>query len=253
MSDPGVAVVIEDDPDVRHLMDAVLRQSGFEVYSVEEGREGVKAARGNDPTIVTLDVGLPDMDGYEVLRQIRQFSNCYIIMITALRDEIDMLTALNSGADDYLTKPFRPRELRARITAMLRRPRPQMEQSPPAAAQATGQADGAAVLKCNGITLFPQIRSATVEGREVNLTRSEFDLLHELLLHAGTVRTKADLVRAVRGEYYGEDTYISEADERAVDVHIGNLRRKLGEDVKQPRRLLTVRGVGYRVVPGARM
>ncbi|WP_026535838.1 response regulator transcription factor [Arthrobacter sp. H14] len=244
MSDPGVAVVIEDDPDLRHLMDAVLRQSGFEVYSVDEGREGVKAARSYEPTIVTLDIGLPDMDGYEVLRQIRQFSNCYIIMITAMRDEIDMLTALNSGADDYLTKPFRPRELRARIAAMLRRPRPQMEQNPP------GAADGD-VLECNGITLVRKMRSITVEGRELSLTRSEFDLIHELLLHAGTVRTKADLVRAVRGEYYREDTYISEADERAVDVHIGNLRRKLGEDAKQPRRVLTVRGIGYRVPPGA--
>ena len=118
MSDPGVAVVIEDDADVRNLVGAVLRQSGFDVHVAPEGRAGVNLVREHEATVVTVDVGLPDIDGYEVLRRIRNFSNCYVVMLTSRGDELDTLTALQSGADDYLTKPFRPRELRARIAAM---------------------------------------------------------------------------------------------------------------------------------------
>jgi two-component system OmpR family response regulator len=267
VSDPGVAVVIEDDTDVRNLVAAVLRQSGFEVHVAPSGREGVELVRAHDATVVTIDVGLPDIDGYEVLRRIRGSSNCYVVMLTSRGDELDTLTALQSGADDYVTKPFRPRELRARIAAMLRRPRVAPEPlaaavpaavhpfaaqptAPPSpVAAAAPPADPTPILEHNGLVLNAAARTAAVDGRDLPLTRSEFDLLNEMLRSNGSVRTKADLVRVVRGDYYGEDTYISDSDERAIEVHIGNLRRKLQEDPKNPRWLQTVRGVGYRLTP----
>jgi two-component system OmpR family response regulator len=260
VSDPGVAVVIEDDADVRNLVGAVLRQSGFEVHVAPEGRAGVELVRLHDATVVTVDVGLPDIDGYEVLRRIRNFSTCYVVMLTSRGDELDTLTALQSGADDYLTKPFRPRELRARIAAMLRRPRAEPEEASAAVAPAVVapaapgvpaavRAVPSPVLEHNGLALNASARTVTVDGRDLLLTRSEFDLLHEMLRSNGAVRTKSDLVRVVRGDYYGEDTYISDSDERAIEVHVGNLRRKLEEDPKSPRWLQTVRGVGYRLTP----
>ncbi|MGV0111081.1 response regulator transcription factor [Arthrobacter sp. CP30] len=255
MSDPGVAVVIEDDADVRNLVSAVLRQSGFDVHVAPEGKSGVDLVRQHEATVVTVDVGLPDIDGYEVLRRIRNFSNCYVVMLTSRGDELDTLTALQSGADDYLTKPFRPRELRARIAAMLRRPRA-VPETPSAvvvpatpAVQAAASAAPSSVLQHNGLALDASARTVVVDGRDLLLTRSEFDLLHEMLRSNGAVRTKSDLVRVVRGDYYGEDTYISDSDERAIEVHVGNLRRKLEEDPKSPRWLQTVRGVGYRLTP----
>lgn len=244
MTDLGVAVVVEDDADVRNLVEAVLRQAGFEVHSASEGREGVEVVRREDAQVVTLDVGLPDIDGFEVLRRIRQFSDAYVVMLTARTDELDTLTALHTGADDFLTKPFRPRELRARVAAMMRRPR---RETGGAVAAPPPAPDN--VLRHNGLSLNPEMRSVTVDGEPLSLTRSEFDLLHALLKGAGAVRSKTDLVRVVRGEYYRADAYISDSDERAVEVHIGNLRRKLGEDAVQPRWLQTVRGVGYRLAP----
>ncbi|MHA7279180.1 response regulator transcription factor [Arthrobacter sp. MDT2-2] len=260
MSDPGVAVVIEDDADVRNLVAAVLRQSGFDVHVAPSGRAGVDLVREHDATVVTVDVGLPDIDGYEVLRRIRSSSNCYVVMLTSRGDELDTLTALQLGADDYLTKPFRPRELRARIAAMLRRPRAVPEPvgvahagtAAPAVAVAAPSApvsEASSSLEHNGLVLNAAARTVLLDGADLPLTRSEFDLLHEMLKSNGAVRTKADLVRVVRGDYYGEDAYISDSDERAIEVHIGNLRRKLDEDPKNPRWLQTVRGVGYRLTP----
>ncbi len=247
MGEQGTAVVIEDDEDVRNLLSAVLQQSGFEVRSGATGREGVSAVRGNSPTVVTLDVGLPDIDGFEVLRRIRAFSDCYVIMLTARADELDTLMALQSGADDFLTKPFRPRELRARVAAMLRRPREAGGQA--GGSPESGTAPQPPVLRHNGLVLHQETRTARLFDDEISLTRSEFDLLHDLMRGAGSVRTKADLVRVVRGEHYREAAYVSDVDERAVEVHIGNLRRKLREDPRQPRWLVTVRGVGYRLAP----
>jgi DNA-binding response OmpR family regulator len=232
--------------------------------------------------VITLDVGLPDIDGFEVLRRIRQFSDAYVVMLSGRDEELDTITALQGGADDYLIKPFRPRELRARISAMMRRPRqadvPEGSGAPyvgavagagavPGAGQPAGaapearadqnsgfaldpvQSEGGEVLRHNGLVLNIATRTVLMSGTELVLTRSEFDLLHELLRGIGAVRTRADLVRVVRGEHYQDDTYISGADERAVEVHIGNLRRKLGEDPQDPRWLITVRGVGYRRAP----
>lgn len=253
MTELGVAVVVEDDEDVRHLVEAVLSQAGFEVHSAADGREGVDVVRRLEAAVVTLDVGLPDMDGFEVLRRIRQFSDAYVVMLTARTDELDTLTALHTGADDFMTKPFRPRELRARVAAMMRRPRQDTiggaHQPVVAAASAIPAAPQDSVLRHNGLALNPDSRTVVVDGLPASLTRSEFDLLHALLKGAGAVRSKTDLVRVVRGEYYRADAYIGESDERAVEVHIGNLRRKLREDPLQPRWLQTIRGVGYRLAP----
>ncbi|WP_180987437.1 response regulator transcription factor [Arthrobacter sp. AFG20] len=256
MGELGVAVVIEDDDDVRNLLDAVLQQAGFEVHSAGTGRDGVDVARQRQANVITLDVGLPDIDGFEVLRRIRQFSDAYVVMLTGRDEELDTITALQGGADDYIVKPFRPRELRARITAMLRRPRVSSgDDAPSSSAVAESGSLGSSssrrgsVLLHNGLALDTETRTVALRGTPLGLTRSEFDLLHELLKGTGAVRSRADLVRVVRGEYYGEDTYISEADERAVEVHIGNLRRKLREDPQDPRWLVTVRGVGYRLAP----
>ncbi|MGO4857637.1 response regulator transcription factor [Arthrobacter sp. 2MCAF14] len=272
MSEPGVAVVIEDDEDVRNLVDAILKEAGFVVHSAATGREGVEVVRDHHASVVTLDVGLPDMDGHEVLRRIRQFSDAYVVMLTARRDEPDTLTAFLTGADDYVKKPFLPRELRARVTAMMRRPRAEGRLALPEegrggsdrlagpdggsarfdggayAAARSAEADQA-VIKHNGLALNYKSRTVTLQGSALTLTRSEFDLLFDLLRAKGEVRTRADLVRAARGDYYDDDAYISDADERAVETHIGNLRRKLREDPQSPRFLQTVRGVGYRLTP----
>ena len=253
MTDLGVAVVVEDDEDVRHLVEAVLSQAGFDVHGAASGREGVDLARSQKASVVTLDIGLTDIDGFEVLRRIRQFSDAYVVMLTARTDELDTLTALHTGADDFMTKPFRPRELRARVAAMMRRPRLDTAEGksrmPGRALPAGLVMSPDSAFRHNGLELNPHTRSITCDGIPTSLTRSEFDLLQALLKGAGAVRTKADLVRVVRGEYYGADAYISESDERAIEVHIGNLRRKLGEDPLQPRWIQTVRGVGYRLAP----
>lgn len=252
----GVAVVIEDDADVRNLLEGVLSQAGFEVHTAADGRAGVEVVRDKHANVVTLDIGLPDIDGLEVLRRIRHFSNAYVVMLTGRTEEPDLLSALNAGADDYIAKPFRPRELRARVAAMMRRPRHEVTAQKPAAtawgtapAAPAARQHEAAVLRHNGLVLNHRTRTVEMHGEPLALTRSEFDLLHVLLKGGGAVCTRADLVKAVRGEFYDEDTYISEADERAVEVHIGNLRRKLKEDQLSPRWLQTVRGVGYRLAP----
>lgn len=289
MEDLGVAVVIEDDVDIRNLLEGVLRQAGFEVHTAAEGREGVDVVRNKMANVVTLDIGLPDIDGFEVLRRIRSFSDAYVVMLTGRTEEPDLLSALNAGADDYIAKPFRPRELRARVAAMMRRPRHEINRtqqaSPtwaaaPAAPATFGSSAGQAslvhtplepvpsgqgssgrassdlappahsgVLQHNGLVLNHRTRTVTIGEANLGLTRSEFDLLHTLLRGEGAVCTRSDLVRAVRGDLYEPDAYISEADERAVEVHVGNLRRKLKEDPHSPRWLQTVRGVGYRLAP----
>ncbi|MHC6221942.1 response regulator transcription factor [Arthrobacter sp. MMS24-S77] len=268
MSEPGVAVVIEDDEDVRNLVDAILKEAGFVVHSAATGREGVEVVRHQHAVVVTLDVGLPDMDGHEVLRRIRQFSDAYVVMLTARRDEPDTLTAFLTGADDYLKKPFLPRELRARVTAMMRRPRTEdrfilpgedriglptggalIEGDSARSERSDQDSSDHAVIRHNGLALNHKSRTVALDGSALTLTRSEFDLLFDLLRAKGEVRTRSDLVRAARGDYYDDNAYISEADERAVETHIGNLRRKLREDPQSPRFLETVRGVGYRLAP----
>lgn len=268
------AVVIEDDADIRGLVETVLRQAGFEVTSTASGTEGVELVREKRPSIVTLDIGLIDIDGLEVARRIRLFTDCYIVMLTAQSDEADLLFGLESGADDYVIKPFRPRELRARIEAMLRRPRvsalnvtdapaPAAPAAPvpEAPATSTSAAPAASVQQTavaeaeelvyvhNGLTLNADTRTVELDGTELELTRTEFDLLRSLLHSKRRVRSKADLVRELRDEVYVANDFVSESEERSIEVHFANLRRKLTDDPKHPRWIETVRGVGYRLSP----
>lgn len=305
-----VAVVVEDDEDIRELMSALLSQSGFEVHAASTGTDGVQAVQRHEPDLVTVDLGLPDIDGYEVTRRVRGFTDAYVVMISARSEEIDTLLGLDAGADDYLIKPFRPREVRARVEALMRRPRastldrgtsstpplpqettttpggsdsqapapagpaeqstapsPALDRTPDqtpdqtsgeAPAQAPGPAGGAGPssgpvdgvsheqLELAGLTLYPRLYQVMVLGREVNVTPTEFLLLETLLRSGRVVRTKAELFRVLRGEDPQLPTFVSSADERTVEVHLGNLRRKLGDDSRTPRWIQTVRGVGYR-------
>ena len=255
MGDLGVAVIVEDDVDVRNLLEGVLSQAGFVVHTACDGRTGVQEVQDRRPDVVTLDVGLPDIDGFEVLRRIRAFSDAYVVMLTGRTDEPDVLHALQSGADDYISKPFRPREMRARIAAMMRRPRAH-HQRPEVDAPSSGppgvrNARSEGVFEHNGLTLDARSRRTEIDGKPLVLTRSEFDLLHALFRAGGAVLSRGQLVRAVRDDHYLPADYISDADERAMEVHIGNLRRKLGDDRESPRWLQTVRGVGYRMAQGS--
>ncbi|NVM99930.1 response regulator transcription factor [Arthrobacter sp. SDTb3-6] len=290
MDGSRVAVIIEDDQDIRELIKVVLAQSGFEVHTAGTGAAGVEAVRSYRPAVVTLDLGLPDIDGFEAARRIRLFSDCYIIMLTARGDELDTLLGLETGADDYLTKPFRPRELRARVGALLRRPRqgavagqgtaapvagvgaavgagpaPSGTPAPSGASAPSGAPAGlgagtpapsAAVehppaqvglLVHSGLCLNGAMRTAEVDGTELELTRTEFDLLLAVMEGGKRVLSKAELVRRLRGEGYDVGSYISDSDERTIEVHMANLRRKLGDDPRSPRWIKTVRGIGYRL------
>ncbi|GAA2097181.1 response regulator transcription factor [Microlunatus panaciterrae] len=259
-----VAVVIEDDDDIRNLLEAVLEQAGFTTHAFSDGMEGVAAIRQHSPILTTLDINLPSIDGFEVARRIRRFSSTYIIMLTARLDEIDTLMGLDAGADDYLTKPFRHRELRARIEAMLRRTRLN-EASSPAPATGNGDADRVASLPAastveppaepaepgewlmhNGLSINPEMRLCQLDGTPVELTRSEFDVLRAIMERQRRVIAKDDLVLLVRGDEV-TGGYVADADRRALEVHIANLRRKLNDRVAAPRFIETVRGVGYRL------
>ncbi|OUE11895.1 response regulator transcription factor [Clavibacter michiganensis] len=282
MDSGRVALVIEDDGDIRQLLEVVLRQGGFEVHSAGTATEGVRLAEEVSPDVITLDVGLPDFDGFEAARRIRLVSDAYIVMLTAQGEEVDTLLGLEAGADDYIVKPFRPRELRARISAMMRRPRGGGDATAtpavgiPAAADAPGTAadadepvqaaavattavvspampaeaapDDADVLRHNGLELDEGTRHVTVDGAPVDLTRTEFDVLASILASGGRVRTKGDLVRDIRSGSYAVASS-TEPEERAVEVHLGNLRRKLHDDPREARWIQTVRGVGYRLAP----
>jgi DNA-binding response OmpR family regulator len=260
-SDRRAAVVIEDDLDIRNLVSAVLEQGGFQVSGAITGREGVDVVRQEHPVVVTLDIGLPDIDGYEVLRRIRSTSDCYVVVLSGRTDETDILTALQAGADDYILKPFRPRELRARIDAMLRRPRigQHVHSTPappaPAAVSSTSAEAGAGtssdhLLRNGSLVVDGDTRTATCSGIELPLTKTEFNLLHELMRSNGAVRTKEDLVRVSRGRDYRGYNFVSRTDERAIEVHIANLRQKLARADGNPELIITVRGVGFRILPG---
>jgi DNA-binding response OmpR family regulator len=267
------AVVIEDDDDIRHLLETVLNQAGFEVTARSNGYDGIEAVRSVVPTVVTLDVNMPGIDGFETAKRIRAFSDAYIVMLTALGEEIDTLQGLEAGADDYVTKPFRPRELRARIEAMLRRPRaaaPAAPATPPPGAPRPTEAPGYTAVASGahaapaapafpppgapgerlehlGLVVDLGTRVAIANGQEVPLTRSEFDLLAALLQSGRRVRTKADLAILLRNENYVTSNFVSDADKRGIEVHMGNLRKKIGENSLTPRWIETVRGVGYRM------
>ncbi|GAB2594962.1 response regulator transcription factor [Microlunatus antarcticus] len=262
-----VAVVIEDDADIRNLLAAILDQAGFTCHTCESGAEGIEAVRTYDPILTTLDISLPGIDGFEVARQIRAFSSTYIIMLSARDEEIDTLMGLDAGADDYLTKPFRPRELRARIEAMLRR---YVTPVQAAAASGTAPAPVAATapttaapppqpeedetggwLSHNGLRINSDMWLVDLDGAPLELTRSEFDLLLAIMSGNRRVISKDTLALELRGDY-ASSGYVSDSDRRAVEVHMANLRRKLNDPVASPRYIETVRGVGYRLADSRR-
>lgn len=359
MTDPSLpmktAVIIEDDPDIRHLIVEVLEAAGFSTVSVGNGIDGVRAVVSYQPLLTTLDVNMPGIDGFEAARRIRAQSDTFIIMITGLEEEADVVVGLGAGADEYIVKPFRPRELRARIDSLLRRPRttqataqptPRQEVAGPSfpgarpggrapaydnasGGQWTGQgygpgygaapgypptppyeasapwptgspagdppydfdevhftaspatsgrgtpvqpivvpshagpqepgtdlaSTGSSALDIAGpgwvthrdLSINPEQRTAVVAGRELELTRTEFDLLATLIGSKRRVRSKADLTLVLRGESYVTSYFVGDADKRAIEAHMTNLRRKLGDNPTNPRYIETVRGVGYRL------
>lgn len=359
---PLVAVVAEDEPDIRELIRLVLEQSGFEVVLVPDGPAAIDAIRRFDPLLTTLDINMPGMDGFAVAKRVREFSQTYLIMITSLAHEVDVVRGFEAGADDYLVKPFRPRELRARADAMLRRlrvsqqlassaspPAPQSDEhwaaaaarefrsnltaeptppanpvapptpaptpvtpgapsapsepyvgrrrapepepyQPPAAqpalpvppvqpvqpaqpdpspyvtqaprqpaapvapAASVGPAADHGVVEGNfirfgGLAVDRTSGQAALDGRRLELSGPETEILLALLSTGQRVRSKADLVLAVRGHQFVTSHFVNEADKRAVDAHVASLKRKLGDDGPTPRWIETVRGVGYRLVP----
>jgi DNA-binding response OmpR family regulator len=230
-------LVVDDEESLAKVVASYLERDGHEVVCVFDGPAAVEAARRESPDVVVLDLGLPGLDGIEVCRQMRTFTDCYVIMLTARTDEVDKLVGLGVGADDYLTKPFSPRELVARVKAMLRRPRavpppgvPDREYEEPPRTFGLLQVDVTA-------------REARVDGQVVEVTRTEFDLLATLSARPRMAFSRRQLIEAVWGESWV-------GDEHLVDVHIGHLRRKLGDDPAAPRFVRTVRGVGYRMGEG---
>ena len=227
------ALVVEDERPLAALLGSYLERDGFEVSIEHDGISAVKAARDVDPDLIVLDLGLPGLDGVEVCRQVRTFSDAYLVMVTARTDEVDMLIGLSVGADDYLTKPFSPRELSARVRAMLRRPRAK-----------TGSAqDDAGVRTFGPLNVDPLGREVWLDGELIELTRTEFDLLATLSARPRMAFSRQQLIDAVWGSAWV-------GDEHLVDVHIGHLRRKLSDDANRPRFVRTVRGVGYRMGTG---
>lgn len=222
-------LVVDDEPPIVELVAGYLAREGWEVRTTFDGIASVAEVRAFQPDAVVLDLMLPGLDGIEVCQQVRTFSDAYILMLTARAEEIDRVVGLTVGADDYLTKPFSPRELVARVKARLRRPRVSLAGAPFAPAPAT-----------MGLAVDAARRSVRVDGRGVELTATEFDVLAALAREPGVVLTRARLFQAV----WGGDNF---ADDHVVDVHVGNIRRKLGDDAAAPRFIDTVRGVGYRL------
>ncbi|WP_028280143.1 response regulator transcription factor [Arthrobacter sp. H5] len=235
------AVVVEDDADIRGLLTLTLSMNGFTIFEAANGKDGLDLIREHQPDLITLDLNLPDIDGMEVCRQIRPHTDAYIIMVTARAEEIDQVIGLEIGADDFITKPFSPREVRARISAMFRRPRRSAEDQPAAPATVSEEADADVVVH-GSLAVDIEGRVASLHGEELPLTRIEFDLLATLISGPRRVWTRETLLAKIWGEGWTNDQHL-------VEVHIRNLRKKLGEDTREPRFIKTVRGVGYRLVP----
>ena len=237
-------MVVEDETPLATLLGSYLQRGGFEVQVVHDGRTAVAIAREFDPDIVLLDLGLPGLDGIEVCRQVRVFSDAYLIMLTARTDEVDTLIGLSVGADDYMTKPFSPRELMARIAAMLRRPRPLGQQQPHSHTDPGHTDPGLTGARTFGsLTVDAVGRDVWLDGVPIPLTRTEFDLLATLSGEPGMAFSRRQLIDAVWGPEWVSDEHL-------VDVHIGHLRRKLDDDANESKFVRTVRGVGYRMGTG---
>ena len=216
-------LVVDDDTSILDLVAAYLRREGYEVSTAQEGVAALRSARASRPDVVVLDVMLPGMDGLEVLSALRRESDAYVVMLTARSEETDKIVGLSVGADDYVTKPFSPRELVARVKAGLRRMRPSRD------------VGAGSVLTFRHLRIDRGSRQVWIEGQPVELTHIEFELLNALAENRGLVLTRPQLIQRVWGyDFYGE--------ERVVDVHIGHVRQKLGEN----HGIVTVRSVGYR-------
>jgi DNA-binding response OmpR family regulator len=231
------ALVVDDETALAQVVASYLVREHFSAHIAHTGPDALQLARAVNPDVVILDLGLPGMDGLEVCRQIRTFSDAYVVILTARDTELDTILGLTVGADDYVTKPFSPRELVARVRAMLRRPR---GTSPTAAAGAEARP---APLQIGALRIDVAARQVSLAGQPIALTRMEFDILATLAARPGLVLSRRQLLELVHdGPWIGND--------HLVDVHIGHVRRKLGEDPGARRYVVTVRGVGYRIGNG---
>ncbi|GAA1928495.1 response regulator transcription factor [Nocardioides lentus] len=240
------ALVVEDDEDISELISFTLAKQGFDVRTAHDGPSAVAAVPEFDPDLITLDLGLPGLDGLEVCRRVRTTTDAYVVMITARGDEVDRLIGLETGADDFLAKPFSSRELAARVNAMFRRPRrgpatPEQPAEEPARAM---PGEDHEVLRHGALVVDVDGRQVHRDGTELELTRTEFDLLTELMRTPARVWSREALLRSVWGNEWASDTHL-------VEVHVGNLRRKLSQGAGDRRFIRTVRGVGYRMEAAA--
>jgi len=219
-------LVIDDEPSIINLVSAYLKPEGYEVYTASDGNAGLKSARAFKPDLIILDLMLPGIDGIELLSRLRRESDVYVIMLTARTDETDKIVGLSVGADDYVTKPFSPRELVARVKAALRRIK---------TGTGSGVREERSVLSFKHVLIDINAHTISVDDVPIELTSIEFDLLHALAENHGRVLSREQLLEKIWGaEYFGEM--------RVVDVHLGHVRQKLGNESL----IATVRGVGYR-------
>ena len=224
-------LVVDDEAGIRELVGTYLRNEGFDVDEAVDGEAALDRFRQHEPDLVVLDLRLPGIDGYDVLREIRRDSAAYVILLTARSEETDKLIGLELGADDYVTKPFSPRELVARVRAVLRRRR----------GDGSDDSDDTDRMKFDGLVVDVERHEVRVDDCPVELTNLEFELLTALAGAPGRVFSRRQLIERVWGwDFYG--------DERLVDVHVRNLRKSLGDSADEPRFIGTVRGVGYKLV-----
>ena len=230
-SAPTKVLVVDDERALAAVIASYLTKAGHHVSQAHTGTEAVTQAKAVDPDVIVLDLGLPELDGIEVCRQIRTFSDCYILILTARGDEVDRLVGLSVGADDYLTKPFSNRELVARVQTVLRRPRrhpaPEVEE----------------VRVFGDLRIDAAGHEVTRASQPVALTRTEFDILDVLSGQPRLALSRRQLIDAV-----WDSAWVG--DEHVVDVHVANLRKKLDDDPTEPRYITTIRGVGYRMGRG---
>ncbi len=216
-------LVVDDEPSILNIVTSYLKAEGYEVYTATDGPAALKSTKAYKPDILILDLMLPGLDGLEVLSRLRRESDVYVILLTARTEETDKIVGLSVGADDYVTKPFSPRELTARVKAALRRLQ-----------AGAGAGVGKGTLAFRHVTIDMAARQVTVDAKSVELTAIEFDLLAALAENRGRVLSRQQLLEKVWGYDFFGDT-------RVVDVHLGHVRQKLGREV-----IATVRGVGYR-------
>jgi Response regulators consisting of a CheY-like receiver domain and a winged-helix DNA-binding domain len=227
MTKSGLRVlVIDDEPQIRKLLKVSLSAHGYTLDEAANGRDGVNQAAIFKPDILIIDLGLPDIDGKDVIREIREWSEAPIIILTARDQELEKIEALDTGADDYVTKPFSMGELMARMRVCLRR---------------SAHAENEPVISCSGLSVDLLQRRVTVDGKEIKLTPTEYEIIKIMAQNAGRVLTHKQLLKAVWGKSYDEDTHY-------IRVYIGQLRRKIEADPAQPQYIITESGVGYRLM-----